>query len=230
MNLMLGQERSIVTDVPGTTRDSIEEYVNMGGIPLKLADTAGIRETENLVEKIGVERAYSYAKEAELVLAVFDSSQEMTEQDEAIWQLLSQCRGRIMVILNKADLAGRLRQEDIEKIAAEKVVEEVYDIVIMSAKKGSGLKELEEAIQRLVFGGKIGWQESAMVSNARQQEILRQALELLEQTRVTLMNGMSEDFVVIDLRSAWEKLGEITGETIGEDIIDEIFSRFCLGK
>ena len=100
----------------------------------------------------------------------------------------------------------------------------------MSGKKGAGLKELEEAIQRLVFGGKIGWQESAMVSNARQQEILRQALELLEQTRVTLMNGMSEDFVVIDLRSAWEKLGEITGETIGEDIIDEIFSRFCLGK
>ena len=132
--------------------------------------------------------------------------------------------------MNKSDLDGKLGQEDIEKIAAEKEVEEIYDIVTMSAKAGSGLNELEEAIQRLVFGGKIGWQESAMVSNARQQEILRKALELLEQTRVTLLNGMSEDFVVIDLRSAWEKLGEITGETIGEDIIDEIFSRFCLGK
>ncbi len=230
MNLMLGQERSIVTDVPGTTRDSIEEYVNIGGIPLKLADTAGIREAENLVEQIGVERAYSYAREAELVLAVFDGSQGLTAQDEAIWQLLGQCRGRIIVILNKSDLDGKLGQEDIEKIAAEKEVEEIYDIITMSAKAGSGLNELEEAIQRLVFGGKIGWQESAMVSNARQQEILRKALELLEQTRVTLLNGMSEDFVVIDLRSAWEKLGEITGETIGEDIIDEIFSRFCLGK
>ena len=132
--------------------------------------------------------------------------------------------------MNKSDLEGKLGQEEIEKIAAEKEVEEIYDIVTMSAKAGSGLNELEEAIQRLVFGGKIGWQESAMVSNARQQEILRKALELLEQTRVTLLNGMSEDFVVIDLRSAWEKLGEITGETIGEDIIDEIFSRFCLGK
>lgn len=230
MNLMLGQERAIVTDVPGTTRDSIEEYVNIGGIPLKLADTAGIRDTDNLVEQIGVERAYSYAREAELVLAVFDGSDGMQEADEPIWHLLSQCSGRIIVILNKADLAVRIDEDEIRQLAAKKEVENLYSIVSMSAKSGTGLKELEEEIQNLAFGGKIGWQESVMVSDARQQDILRQALLLLEQTRITLMNGMSEDFVVIDLRSAWEKLGEITGDTIGEDIIDEIFSRFCIGK
>ncbi|MGM9540777.1 tRNA uridine-5-carboxymethylaminomethyl(34) synthesis GTPase MnmE [Anaerovibrio sp.] len=230
MNLMLGQERAIVTDVPGTTRDSIEEYVNIGGIPLKLADTAGIRDTDNLVEQIGVERAHSYAREAELVLAVFDGSDGIQVADEPIWQLLSQCRGRIIVILNKSDLAMQIGEEEIRQLAAQKEVENLYCIVSMSAKSGTGLEVLEKEIQNLAFGGRIGWQESVMVSDARQQDILRQALLLLEQTRITLMNGMSEDFVVIDLRSAWEKLGEITGDTIGEDIIDEIFSRFCIGK
>jgi len=230
MNRILGQERAIVTDIPGTTRDSIEEYVNIGGIPLKLADTAGIRETDNLAEKIGVERAYSHARDAELVLAVFDGTELVSEQDEPIWHLLSQCRGKIIIIINKADLEMRLSEAEIRKIAAEKEVEEIYKIISMSAKGGTGLEELEENIKNLVFAGKISRRESVMVSDARQKNILCQAMTLLEQTRVTLLSGMSEDFVVIDLRSAWEKLGEITGDTLGEDIIDEIFSRFCIGK
>ena len=230
LNLMLGQERAIVTDVPGTTRDSIEEYMNIGGIPLRLADTAGIRETDNLVEKIGVDKAYSYAKEAELVLAVIDGSQPMSQEDEPIWQLLKECQGRIILILNKADQDHVISEEQIREKAAEKEVEEIYRIISLSAKSGAGLGALEEAIKEMVFAGKISCRESIMVSDARQADIIRQALVLLDQTRVTLMTGMSEDFVVIDLRSAWEKLGEITGETLGEDIIDEIFSRFCIGK
>ncbi len=230
LNLMLGQERAIVTDVPGTTRDSIEEYMNIGGIPLRLADTAGIRETDNLVEKIGVDKAYSYAKEAELVLAVIDGSQPMSQEDEPIWQLLKECQGRIILILNKADQGQVLSKEQIEEKAAEKEVEEIYRTISLSAKSGEGLGALEEAIKEMVFAGKISCRESIMVSDARQADIIRQALLLLDQTRVTLMTGMSEDFVVIDLRSAWEKLGEITGDTLGEDIIDEIFSRFCIGK
>ena len=233
LNLMLGQERAIVTDVPGTTRDSIEEYMNIGGIPLKLADTAGIRDTDNLVEKIGVEKAYSYAQEAELVLAVLDGSQPLTEADDPIWHLLSKCRGRIIVINNKIDKAQEesiLTEAEIRQKAAEKEVAEIYQVVNLSAKHGRGLKELEEAIKNLVFAGKINYRESVMVNDARQTDILRQAMLLLDQTRMTLMSGMSEDFVVIDLRSAWEKLGEITGDTVDEDIIDEIFSRFCLGK
>lgn len=230
MNLMLGQERAIVTDIPGTTRDSIEEYINMGGIPLRLADTAGIRSAESIVEKIGVERAYSHAREAELVLAVFDGFAGIQEDDEAVWQLLGECRGRIIVILNKSDLGARLSEKEAEALAREKGVKNICGVISMSAKSGSGMKELEEKIQSLVFADRTGWQESVLVSDARQQDILRQALLLLEQTRMTLMNGMSEDFVVIDLRSAWEKLGEITGDTLGEDIIDEIFSRFCIGK
>lgn len=230
LNLMLGQERAIVTDVPGTTRDSIEEYMNIGGIPLRLADTAGIRETDNLVEKIGVDKAYSYAKEAELVLAVIDGSQPLSQEDEPIWQLLKECQGRIILILNKVDQEQVISEEQIREKAAEKEVEEIYRIISLSAKSGAGLGALEEAIKEMVFAGKISCRESIMVSDARQADIIRQALVLLDQTRVTLMTGMSEDFVVIDLRSAWEKLGEITGETLGEDIIDEIFSRFCIGK
>ena len=233
LNLMLGQERAIVTDVPGTTRDSIEEYMNIGGIPLKLADTAGIRDTDNLVEKIGVEKAYSYAREAELVLAVIDGSQPLTEADDPIWHLLSQCSGKIIIINNKVDRSleeNILTAEEIRQEAAKKEVEDVYQVINLSAKQGQGLKELEEAIKNLVFAGKINCRESVMVNDARQADILRQAMVLLDQPHMTLMSGMSEDFVVIDLRSAWEKLGEITGETLDEDIIDEIFSRFCIGK
>lgn len=233
LNLMLGHERAIVTDVPGTTRDSIEEYMNVGGIPLRLIDTAGIRETDNLVEKIGVEKAYSYAKDAQLVLAVIDGSQPLGKADEPIWQLLSQCTGRIIVINNKADKAfeeNLLTEAEIRQEAVEHEAAEVYRVVSLSAKSGQGLKELEEAIKELVFAGRISCRESVLVSDARQADILRQAMVLLDQTRMTLMSGMSEDFVVIDLRSAWEKLGEITGDTVDEDIIDEIFSRFCIGK
>ena len=180
-----------------------------------------------------MEKAYSYAREAELVLAVIDGSQPLTEADDPIWHLLSQCSGKIIIINNKVDKSleeNILTEEEIRQEAAKKEVEDVYQVINLSAKQGQGLKELEEAIKNLVFAGKINCRESVMVNDARQADILRQAMVLLDQTRMTLMSGMSEDFVVIDLRSAWEKLGEITGDTLDEDIIDEIFSRFCIGK
>lgn len=230
MNLMLGQERAIVTDVPGTTRDTIEEIVNIGGIPLKLVDTAGIRETDNVAEKIGVERAYANARNAKLILAVLDGTEALSDKDEETWQLLKDCQGKIIIIINKSDLPGCVTPEKIEQIAAEKAIGKIHKIISMSAKKGQGLSELEELIKNIVFAEKISCEDSILISDARQKNILQQSLDLLEQTRVTILNGMSEDFAVIDLRSAWEKLGEITGETIDEDIIDEIFSRFCIGK
>lgn len=230
MNLLLGEERAIVTDIPGTTRDSIEEYVNLDGIPLRLVDTAGIRETDNLVEQIGVAKAYSYAKEAELVLAVLDSSEELQGEQQAILELLEECQGKIILILNKSDLTVQLEPEKIKQLVNQKEVDKVYKVIQMSAKDGAGMDTLAEAIKNLVYGGKIEQGDSLMVNDARQVEILRQASELLQQTQQTLGNGFSEDFVVIDLRSVWEKLGEITGETLGEDIIDEIFSKFCIGK
>lgn len=230
MNLLLGEERAIVTDIPGTTRDSIEEYVNLGGIPLRLVDTAGIRETDNLVEQIGVAKAYSYAKEAELVLAVLDSSEELAGEQQAILELLDECQGQIILILNKSDLTNQPDMEKLQEIITQKEVDKIYKIIQMSAKAGQGMESLEEAIKELVYGGKVEQGEGIMVNDARQAEILRQASELLHQTQETLAKGFSEDFVVIDLRAVWEKLGEITGENLGEDIIDEIFSKFCIGK
>ncbi len=230
MNLLLGQERAIVTDVPGTTRDSIEEYVNIGGIPLRLIDTAGIRDTDDIVEKIGVEKAYSYANDAELVLAVFDSNEAMTSEDEEIIQLMDKCPGNIIVIMNKMDLSADVNSDIIsEKIKGCKGGK-IRGIVPMSAKSGEGQEQLEQLLKDIVYGGNTKIMESQALCDARQGEILRQSASLLGDALNTIDMGMSEDFIVIDLRSAWEKLGEITGETIEDDIVDQIFSNFCIGK
>lgn len=230
MNLLLGQERAIVTDIPGTTRDSIEEYVNMGGIPLRLIDTAGIRTTDDVVEKIGVDKAYSYAQEAELVLAVFDSADELTAEDEEIIQLMDRCKGKIIVILNKMDLSGHGDSDIIGKRLEKCANDRIQGIIPMSAKEGKGQEALAQLLSDIVYGGKAGLVESQVLCDARQGEILRQAMVLLNETLNTIDLGMSEDFIVIDLRSAWEKLGEITGETLEDDIVDQIFSQFCIGK
>ena len=230
MNLLLGQERAIVTDIPGTTRDSIEEYVNIGGIPLKLIDTAGIRATDDLVEKIGVDKAYSYAKEAELILAVFDRTEHFTHEDEEIIKLLDNCPGNIIAILNKMDLSADINDDIITKKLKEVHNEQIIGIIPMSAKSGDGQEDLEVLLTEIVYGAKTKTMDSQILCDARQGEILRQTLKLLEETITTIDMGMSEDFIVIDLRSAWEKLGEITGETLDDDIVDQIFSQFCIGK
>ena len=222
LNALLREERAIVTDIPGTTRDSIEEYADIGGVPLRIIDTAGIRRTEDAVERIGVERSRSYAEEASLVLAMFDGSRELTAEDEEIMGLVE---GReAILLLNKRDLKPAFPPERLQERFPSLM------LCPISTKEETGLQELEKAIVQKVYGSNFSGEEGSFVNDERQAEILRQAEKHLEAAQSTIQAGMGVDFVSIDLRSAWEKLGEITGETVGEDIIDQIFSQFCIGK
>ena len=221
LNALLQEERAIVTDIPGTTRDSIEEYANVGGVPLRIIDTAGIRATDDVVERIGVEKARQMVSEASLVLALFDGSRPLDSEDEEILALL---QGRAaIVLLNKSDLQSVVTADELYSRAQTEVIE-------LSTKEKSGMEALSRAIQDKVYGGQVLADEGSFVSDERQADILRQADEHLAAALTTIEAGMGLDFISIDLRSAWEKLGEITGETVGEDIIDEIFSKFCIGK
>ena len=235
MNLLLREQRAIVTDVAGTTRDSIEETVNIGGVPLVLIDTAGIRETDDVVEKIGVERAKEYIDKASLILAVFDSSRRLDHEDEEIAELI---RGnQVIALLNKSDLQAETSCDDVNALLASQNASDGsidnnlgISTIQVSAANGEGLEALEKAIQDIAYEGNNQEETADFVNDSRQAELLRQAEEFLQTATDTIESGMSEDFIVIDLRSAWEKLGEITGETVGEDIIDQIFKNFCLGK
>ena len=222
LNALLREERAIVTDIPGTTRDSIEEYANVGGVPLRIIDTAGIRATDDLVEQIGVDKARSYVNQASLVLALFDASRELTAEDEEIFSLIE---GReAIVLLNKSDLQPVLTEEMLQAKTAAPVL-------VISTVTEHGLDNLADAIRQKVYdGGLDAGDEGAFVNDERQAEILRQADAHLTAALRTIDAQLGLDFISIDLRSAWEKLGELTGETVGEDIINEIFSKFCIGK
>lgn len=225
MNELLFEERVIVTDKPGTTRDSIEVCADVGGIPLSLIDTAGIREAEDQAEKIGIARARDCAKKASLILAVFDASSPMTEEDE---EILSLTQGKETIfLLNKSDrpTSPEAMNEAVIRGVSPKAV-----VLPVSAKTGEGMESLTRQIEKTVYDGGLKGEEASFVSDAREVDILKRAEAFLADALQTIENGMSADFIVIDLRSAWEKLGEITGETVGEDIIDEIFRRFCIGK
>ncbi len=222
LNALLREERAIVTDVPGTTRDSIEEYADIAGVPLRIIDTAGIRSTEDAVERIGVERSRGYAEEASLILALFDGSRELTEEDEEIMRLIE---GReAILLLNKKDLPPAFPSDALQERFPSLALCEI------STKEKTGLQELENVIVQKVYGKHLCTEESSFVDDERQAEIIRQARGYLEEARNAMEEEMGVDFVSIDLRSAWETLGEITGETVGEDIIDQIFSQFCIGK
>ncbi|MFV0636653.1 tRNA uridine-5-carboxymethylaminomethyl(34) synthesis GTPase MnmE [Mitsuokella sp. WILCCON 0060] len=223
LNSLLREERAIVTEIPGTTRDSIEEYANVGGIPLRIIDTAGIRATDDVVERIGVEKARSYVKEAALILALFDASRPLDEEDAEILKLV---KGRdAILLLNKDDLTPVVTPE----ILHERVKKSV-PVITISTRTKDGLDALTEEITKQVYAGTQAGQEGSFVTDARQAEVLRQADEHLAAAIRTIEADMGLDFISIDLRSAWEKLGELTGETVGEDIINEIFSKFCIGK
>jgi len=222
LNLLAGAERAIVTDIPGTTRDVIEEYVTVSGIPLRLLDTAGIRETSDVVERIGVERSRSALEDADLLLVVLNRSEPLHEDDRA---LLARAAGRqAIVILNKTDLPAKLDEAEVRKLLPEAAV------VPMSVKEGAGLEELGRAIAGLFFGGKLEGAEETVVSNARHAALLKQAEQSLADAIASTDAGVPIDIVQIDVRAAWERLGEITGDTAGESLIDQIFSQFCLGK
>ena len=222
LNALLREKRAIVTDIPGTTRDSIEEYVNIRGIPLKIIDTAGIHETTDVVEKIGVEKAKELVKQADLILLLLDASLPLSPEDKTVLKLLS--GQQAIIIVNKSDLPPLLDMAELEQYIGSRLV------IRTSITQGAGLAELEELIVNLVYHGQVTQGEAAFVNNVRHADALRQTNQRLAEALATIENGMPPDCVVIDLRAAWEKLGEITGDTIGEDIIDQIFSQFCIGK
>lgn len=223
LNAILKEKRAIVTDVPGTTRDIIEEYYSLGGIPLILVDTAGLRETQDIVEKIGVEKTKEELQKADLVLYVLDITDEITHDDIEFIETLT--KEKVIILINKHDL---LREKEYEKRVKELL--SAYNVIFVSAKEGSGLKELENSILELYFGHGIELPGKAILTNVRQKDALNKALQAIISAQGSLKNKMPSDFISIDIKQAWLALGEISGETLEENIIDQIFSRFCLGK
>ncbi|MFZ5634221.1 MAG: tRNA uridine-5-carboxymethylaminomethyl(34) synthesis GTPase MnmE [Bacillota bacterium] len=218
LNALLGQERAIVTHVPGTTRDVIEETLNIRGIPLKLIDTAGLRETQDLVERIGVEKTREMLAGADLILFVVEAAEGLTGEDREILRALD--KSKTFLIINKIDLGVNIQDPGMEGIPAVEV----------SALTGEGMDTLEDRIEEIVTGGKISSPESIMVSSARHEAVLRRARGLMAEFHASLDRDIPVDLLSIDVRGAWEALGEITGSTVTEDLLDRIFNDFCIGK
>lgn len=221
LNFLVGEDRAIVTDIAGTTRDTLEEYISLHGISLRIIDTAGIRETEDVVEKIGVGKAKKMAEDADLILYVVDSSLPLDENDREIMELLGGRKS--IVIYNKTDLESAV---DIKKLK-EKTGSPVIPVSVVEE---TGITELEETIKKMFFRGEISFDDEVYITNARHKTALEEALESLKMVGESIETGMSEDFFSIDLMSAYESLGKIVGESVGEDLVNEIFSRFCVGK
>lgn len=221
LNCLVGEEKAIVTDIAGTTRDVLEETIVLQGISLKMMDTAGIRKTEDVVEKIGVERARTYAKEADLILYVVDSSTELDENDQEILKLLEDKKA--IVLLNKSDLKPVVTKEILSGKTGK-------PIISISAKEEKGVEELEKQIKEMFFQGEISFNDEVYITNARHKKALEDAGKSLEMVENSIAMGMPEDFFSIDLMNAYEALGSITGEAVGEDLVNEIFSKFCTGK
>jgi len=222
LNALARENRAIVTDIPGTTRDIVEESVTLGGIPIRLLDTAGIRETEDVGERIGVERTRGALKEADLVLHVIAGDEPLHEDDARLMEELADRPA--VIVVNKVDLPRQLDEAEAERLAGGKPV------VRVSAREGIGLDRLEEAVRELFFGGSIVTDDFTFVSNARHIDLLRRAADSLRDAKAAAEAGMPVDILQIDVAAAWEALGQIVGEAAGESLIDQIFSQFCLGK
>jgi tRNA modification GTPase len=221
MNALVHENRAIVTDVPGTTRDVLEEYVSVRGVPLRLVDTAGIRETEDIVERIGVERSRKELEKADLILLVLNFAEALTEQDR---QLLKLVRGmKTIVVVNKTDLEQKIDLTEVRTLFSGQ-------IITTSLKEDEGIEELEQAIANLYFSGGVEAGDVTYVSNARHISLLKQAKRAIEDALHGLEAGVPVDVVQIDLQKTWELLGEIIGDAVSESLIDQLFSQFCLGK
>ena len=221
LNVLLGEERAIVTDIEGTTRDVLEESVNLGGVKLVIMDTAGIRKTDDVVEKIGVKKAKDYAKDADFIMYVVDASKPLDENDFEILSLVQNKKS--LVLLNKMDLETVITEQEIK----EKTGSEVISI---SAKENLGIDVLETKVKNMFFQGKIDFNEEIMITNVRHKNLLSEAYNSLEMVEQSIENNMPEDFYSIDLMSAYASLGYIIGEEVEEDLVNEIFSKFCMGK
>ena len=222
LNYLLHEDKAIVTDVAGTTRDVIEEYVNIKGIPLKLIDTAGIHETNDKVEKIGVERSRRAIDQGDLVILVIDASESLTTEDRLLINL-TKGKQRI-VILNKIDLQQKIELDEIENLVGSE------NIIQTSIINDIGVDELEEQIKKMFASGIESSQNSVIINNARHVALLNKAADSLEAVLTGIKNGMPVDLCQTDMRDAWEDLGEITGDSYNDELLDELFSRFCLGK
>ena len=221
LNMMLGEDRAIVTEIAGTTRDALHETINLHGISLNMIDTAGIRETDDVVEKIGVDRAKKYLNEADLAIYVVDTSTQLDENDFEIMELLKDRKA--IVLLNKSDLTPVTDSESIRKHLDKKMI-------AISAKEQTGIEELEETIREMFFTGEVTFNDEVYITNIRHKTALQEARNSLNLVLQSILDGMPEDFYSIDLMNAYEELGSIVGEAVEDDLVNEIFSKFCMGK
>jgi tRNA modification GTPase len=222
LNAMVRENRAIVTEIPGTTRDVIEEYINIKGILLRLVDTAGIRETEDLIEKIGVDKSRKIVKDADLVIMMFDAAQEISDEDREIIRIIED--KRVIVLINKSDLTPKIDEKEIMEIFRQ------TPIIKISVKEGKGLDQLENAIVDMVYEGRVSTENQLLVTNIRHIDALKRSKKCLWDGLDAINQGMPIDLISIDIRNALKQLGEITGDTVDDDIIDRIFSAFCVGK
>lgn len=233
LNMLLGEDRAIVTEIAGTTRDALHETINLHGISLNMIDTAGIHETQDVVEKIGVERAKKYAMDADLILYVVDASGNIDEDDQNIISLLD--GKKAIILLNKSDLENKITEESLKENLAKRL-KHSEDIRILRtstidpSSENSGMEELEETIRNMFFEGELKQNNELVVTNLRHKEALQDALNSLKLVERSIEDGMPEDFYSIDLTSAYASLGKIIGEEVDEDVVNEIFSKFCMGK
>ena len=233
LNMLLGEDRAIVTEIAGTTRDALHETINLHGISLNMIDTAGIHETQDVVEKIGVERAKKYAMDADLILYVVDASGNIDEDDQNIISLLDDKKA--IILLNKSDLENKITEESLKENLVKRL-KHSEDIRILRtstidpSSENSGMEELEETIRNMFFEGELKQNNELVVTNLRHKEALQDALHSLQLVERSIEDGMPEDFYSIDLTSAYASLGRIIGEEVDEDVVNEIFSKFCMGK
>ena len=221
LNLLVGEERAIVTEIAGTTRDILEEQIQIGGIGLNIIDTAGIRETDDIVEKIGVSKSKEYMEKADLVIYVVDSSTDLDDNDREIMESIQ--KKKAIILLNKSDLETKTTAEDL-KVNADQ------PIISISAKNRLGIEELEHTIEQMFFSGKITFNDEVYITNIRHKNALSETVNSLDMVLNSIRDGMPEDFYTIDMMNAYSELGSIIGEAVGEDLVNEIFSKFCMGK
>lgn len=222
LNSILGENRAIVTDIPGTTRDVIEEFVNIKGIPLKIVDTAGIRETDDVVEKIGVEKSMASFDTADLIIMVVDSSSELSEEDR---EILEKVHGKeTILLLNKTDLPQVIDEEEVKKYVNEE------NIIKISALHNEGIEDVHDRIEAMVYKGDIKSSSNVIITNSRHKDALYRAMKSAEDAMRAIEDRMPLDFVEVDLKNIWDYLGYINGDTVSEDLLDNIFHNFCIGK
>ena len=224
LNALVGRERAIVTDIAGTTRDVLEEQINLNGITLNIMDTAGIRSTEDVVEKIGVDKALSLVDKADFIIYVVDTSTALDENDQKIIDAIREKKA--IILLNKSDLIQVTGEDEIK----EKLSGADHKMIAISAKENLGIDVLEETITEMFFHGTISFNDEVYITNIRHKNALIQAVESLKLVKQSVENGMPEDFYSIDLMNAYEELGTIIGEAVEDDLVNEIFSKFCMGK